>query len=77
MLSVHERELLKSKTSVVIGRKFVVTLHDEMIFVAPYTSEDINMPKEFKEKMRKLKIEPKLRTYFFTNLDVFESLELE
>ncbi|MCF6330532.1 MAG: tRNA lysidine(34) synthetase TilS [Sulfurimonas sp.] len=77
MLSAHERELLKNRTTVVIGRKFLVTWHNKMIFVAPFTSENINMPKEFKEKMRKLKIEPKLRTYFFTNLDVFKSLALE
>ncbi len=77
MLSAHERELLKNRTTVVIGRKFLVTWHNEMIFIAPFTCENINMPKEFKEKMRKLKIEPKLRSYFFTNLDVFKSLALE
>ena len=77
MLSAHERELLKNKKTVVVGRKFIVTLHQNMIFIAPHINIDINMPKEFKEKMRKLKIEPKLRTYFFTNSELFESLELE
>lgn len=77
MLSTYERELLKNKKTVVIGRKFVVSWYDKMIFVAPYTSKDIDMPKKFKERMRKLKIDPKLRTYFFSNLDLFKSLELE
>ncbi len=77
MLSIHERELLKDKKTVVIGRKFLITWYSEIVFIAPYTNENISMPKEFKEKMRKLKIEPKLRPYFFSNLDLFKSLELE
>lgn len=77
IMSINERELLKNKKTVVIGRKFVVTWYCEIVFMAPYTNESISMPKEFKEKMRKLKIEPKLRSYFFSNLDVFKSLELE
>ena len=77
MLSSSERELLKKGTATVIGRKFVITWYANMIFIAPYIKNDIKMTKEFKEKMRKLKIEPKLRNYFFTNLDIFESLRLE
>lgn len=77
MLSSNERELLKTAETVVVGRKFIVSWHTEMIFIVPYIKDDSAMTKEFKEKMRKLKIEPKLRNYFFSNMDIFESLRLE
>ncbi len=77
MISSNERELLEGVDSLVVGRKFVISFYKDLIFIAPYTSENIAMPKEFKERMRKLKIDPKLRGYFFSNLDVFESLALE
>jgi len=77
ILSTNERELLKKETTVIVGRKFIITWYVGMVFIAPYMQNNSHMPKEFKEKMRKLKIEPKLRYYFFTNLDVFESLRLE
>lgn len=77
MLSANERELLKTNNTLVVGRKFVVNFHKEYIFIAPYIDKDTKMSKEFKERMRKLKIEPKLRAYFYNHLEVFESLELE
>jgi tRNA(Ile)-lysidine synthase len=77
MISANERELLKTDKSVVVGRKYVVSFYKEYIFIAPYLDKDIKMSKEFKERMRKLKIEPKLRVYFYTHLELFESLALE
>jgi len=77
MISSNERELLKKDNSLVVGRKYVVSFYKNYVFIAPYINEETTMTKDFKEKMRKLKIDPKLRTYFFTHLDLFESLELE
>lgn len=74
MITTHERELLKNEVSTVIARKHVVTWHLDFVFIAPYTSAKVSMTHDFKERMRLLKIEPKLRNYFFSNLDVFESL---
>ncbi|MEA3370928.1 MAG: tRNA lysidine(34) synthetase TilS [Campylobacterota bacterium] len=68
MLSANERELLKNETTLVVGRKFVVNQEFDFVFIAPFTEFKV-MPKEFKEKMRLLKIEPKLRTYLFDNED--------
>lgn len=77
MATAHERELLKTSESLVVGRKYIISFYKKHIFVAPYLNKDITMPKEFKEKMRRLNIEPKLRPYFFTHLELLESLELE
>jgi len=77
MLSSNERELLKSNTSLVVGRKYLISFYKEYVFIAPYTESDTKMSKEFKERMRKLEIDPKLRVYFYTHLEMFESLALE
>lgn len=77
LISAGEKELLKKGTTCIISRSFVVTWHLDFVFIAPYDNSNITMPHKFKEQMRILKIEPKLRTYFFTNSDVFESLALQ
>ena len=77
MLSYHEREILKTENSIVVGRKYIINFYKDYIFIAPYIDESIAMPKEFKDKMRLLKIEPKLRIYFYTHFELFESLALE
>lgn len=66
MLTSNERELLKSEKALVVGRKFIVNQEHGFTFIAPYVLTKI-MPKDFKEKMRILKIEPKLRGYLFEN----------
>ena len=76
MMSASERELLKSKDTLVLGRKHLVNQTKNYVFIAPYIDEDIKMSKEFKEKMRTLRIEPKLRKYFYKFPEVFESLTL-
>ncbi len=66
LITAQERALLKSHVTVVLGRKIVVVQELGYVFIAPYL-QDVEMPKNFKEKMRLLKIEPKLRPYFFTD----------
>jgi len=65
--SSSEREMLKVQTTVVLGRKFVVNQEHGFIFIVPYKNQNLYMPKEFKEQMRILKIEPKLRPYLCMN----------
>ena len=67
MPSSSEREMLKVQTTVVLGRKFVVNQEHGFIFIVPYKNQNLYMPKEFKEQMRILKIEPKLRPYLYMN----------
>ena len=71
MLSAKERELLKNKSVLVVGRKFVVALGEEYIFIAPYEQEVSKMDEKFKDECRVLKIEPKLRPYLYKNSDAF------
>ena len=68
MLSANERELLKSKKTLVVGRKFVINQEHGFVFIVPFIKTE-KLSKEFKEKMRLLKVEPKLRGYLFENKD--------
>ncbi|WP_457743477.1 tRNA lysidine(34) synthetase TilS [Sulfurimonas sp.] len=77
IISANERELLHKKRSVVLGRKYIVTKVSEYIFIAPYIQNKTGaMEKKFKEKMRLLKIEPKLRAYLSTDLEAVTLLSL-
>lgn len=71
MLSASERELLKTETTLVVGRKFVVNQEKDFLFILPYNTQEIILPKSFKEKCRILKIEPKLRAYLFQDEEAF------
>jgi len=78
IISAKERKLLELQNSLVISRKYIVTWHKGFVFIALfYDAKNIHMTHLFKERMRKLHIEPKLRPYFFTHLELFESLALE
>ncbi len=71
MLSANERELLKNDKTLIVGRKFIINQEHGFIFIAPFSKSE-KLPKEFKEKMRLLKIEPKLRSYLYENKDALK-----
>jgi len=71
ILSANERELLKGEKALVVGRKFVINQEHGFIFISPFIKTE-KLSKEFKEKTRLLKIEPKLRGYLSQNRDAFE-----
>ncbi len=75
MMSANERELLKTKTTLVLGRKHLVWQHDRFIFIAPYIQPNTVMSKEFKEECRILKVEPKLRGFLYKNQTLFLKLK--
>ena len=67
ILSKPQRdEIINQNFSVVIGGKIAIDKNEEYIFIAPYKTP--SMPKNFKEKMRKLKIPPKVRGYIHSTL---------
>ena len=74
MLTKNERQLLKTSKTLVVGRVYVVSFYKEYIFIAPYL-KDITLTKEFKERCRVLKIDPKLRGYLFKNQKVQALIE--
>ena len=75
MPTASERELLKSNTTLVLGRRFLVSVWSDFICITPFTKSAITLPKEFKESCRKLQIEPKMRPYLFENPEVFLALQ--
>ncbi len=75
MLSAEERETLKKRETHIVGRKFLITWYKDFICIIPYIQSKVVLPKEFKEQMRLLKVDPKLRGYLFENPKVFEQLQ--
>ena len=71
MPSANERELLKTQTTLVLGRKFVVNQTGDFVFILPFVNSGLSMKKEFKDECRVLKIEPKLRPYLYGDKDAF------
>ena len=63
MTKAQRDEVLKTNFSCVIQGKIAIDSSNEKIFIAPFVK--IPMRKEFKEKMRKSKIPPKVRGYLF------------
>lgn len=62
IMTQDEKKLLQQQKSVVIGRKFIVTAFQDYICIAPYITKK-TLSKAFKEKMRSLGVDPKLRPY--------------
>ncbi len=65
-----DKEALKTAEEHVVGRQYVVSFHPYYCFIAPYLTYE--MPKEFKEKCRLLKVPRKLRPYLFENREAFD-----
>ena len=65
MTKAQRDEVIKTDFSCVIQGKIAIDSNKQKIFIAPYIK--ISMPKEFKEKMRKEKIPPKVRPYLYKN----------
>jgi len=63
LLSAPQRLEIEKEDSLVIGGKWAIELRGDHLFIAPYLTT--NMPKEFKEQCRVLKIPSKLRAYCF------------
>jgi len=75
LLTAQERELLKSEGSVVIARKYIVVQEHSYVFIAPFMQAK-NLTKELKEKLRLLRVSPKLRGYLASDSEAVELLSL-
>ncbi len=71
MLSANEREALKSSSSTIVGRCFLINQDRNFTFIVPYEKEVPKMDEKFKDTCRVLKIEPKLRPYLYKNREAF------
>jgi tRNA(Ile)-lysidine synthase len=65
IISKSERDEILRQREIVIAHKIAICITDEKIYISPYL--DAVMDKQFKEKMRILKIPPKIRGYLYKN----------
>ena len=72
VLSAYEKQELKSGKNSIVGRKYLIVFHSQLVCITPYSDTKPTLPKKFKEECRKLAIEPKLRPYLFTHQKAFE-----
>ncbi len=63
LLSASQRQEIEKEKSLVIGGEWAIELHDDTLYIAPYSTA--NMPKAFKEECRVLKVPSKIRAYCF------------
>ncbi len=75
LITAGEKSLLKEQNTVVISRNFVVNQTSSYVFILPYIKAE-NIDKKVKEKLRLLKVEPKMRGYLASDIEVLEFLSL-
>ncbi|MBA1437904.1 MAG: tRNA lysidine(34) synthetase TilS [Epsilonproteobacteria bacterium] len=75
VMRASEKEQFLQNKSVVIGRRYIATVCGAYVFVAPYIVAS-SMPKKLKERLRMLKINPKLRGYLAGDAEAVELLSL-
>ena len=69
LITANEKSELREKETVIISRRWVVSSLENYTLIMPF-KQNIKLSKEFKEKMRLLKISPKMRAYLSTKPDV-------
>ena len=75
LITAKEKALLKENTTVVISRDYVVSQTPSYVLIAPFIKAE-NIDKKIKEKLRLLKVEPKLRAYLASDTEALEFLSL-
>jgi len=63
LLSAAQRQEIEKEDALVIGGKWAIEVQDDHLYISPYVTTD--MPKQFKEKCRVLKVPNKIRAYCF------------
>ena len=63
LLGGKEREVLRHKESIVVGRKWAIEYSNSFVYICPYL--ECSMPKDIKESFRVDKIPPKARCYIY------------
>lgn len=75
LITAEEKALLKIKKTVIISRKFAVSQTGAYVCITPYFKAQ-SIDKKIKEKLRLLKVEPKLRAYLASDTEALEFLSL-
>ena len=69
LITAKEKELLKNETTVIISRKYIINQEHQFLFIAPYIQKG-SIEKKVKEKLRLLRVTPKLRGYLASDVEV-------
>lgn len=75
LLSAAQRKEIQKENSIVIGGKWAVEVQNNLLYIAPYITE--NMSKSFKEKCRVHKIPAKVRGYCYVAGIEIEKLKIK
>jgi len=75
LITANEKKMLKEEKSVIIGREYIVNQTLSYVLIAPFIKAE-NIDKKIKEKLRLLKVEPKLRGYLASDSEALEFLSL-
>jgi tRNA(Ile)-lysidine synthase len=71
LLSAKVKTQLQLQQTTEVSRKYVVTFYKQTIIIIPIEKKKPTLPKEFKEKCRKLQIEPKIRAFLYEHPEAF------
>ncbi|MCH9740773.1 MAG: tRNA lysidine(34) synthetase TilS [Epsilonproteobacteria bacterium] len=66
LLSSAQREEILNSDSIVMGGIWAIEVRDNLVYIAPYITSSVVMPKKYKEACRIAKIPPKVRGYCYT-----------
>ncbi len=75
LITAGEKALLKEKNTVMISRNYVVNQTSSYVLISPFIKVP-SMDKGLKERLRLLKVEPKLRAYLASDSEALEFLSL-
>ena len=75
LTTASEKKLLKEENSIVIGRAYIVAQSGAYTFIAPFIQAK-EIEKKLKEKLRLLKVAPKLRGYLAEDSEAVELVSL-
>ncbi|MDQ7044526.1 MAG: tRNA lysidine(34) synthetase TilS [Sulfurimonas sp.] len=75
LITSSEKELLKQRSTLVLGRKYLVSKLKDFILIVAFEKLNIAMSKEFKEECRTLEIDSKLRPFLYTHTKVFQKIK--
>jgi len=75
LLSKNEKEVLKKRENTIVGRRYLIVFYYNWIIITPYENSSTPMDKKFKERCRKLHIEPKLRPFLYRYQEALERIK--
>ena len=74
VLSALSRAEIIKQNALVVSHKIAIAKNENFIYISPFSKTQ--MPKNFKEQCRVLKIPPLIRPYLYENLELFAEISI-